>query len=312
MNRITQSWNSISGPRAASKGGFPNYMKKQEIYTWWGWYDPCFLHSGNKLCRSAERGNKEKMVVSISKLLNVKGLLATIALGVFGSTQLLACPPQAPAPASPEKQSVAEAAPTEGAPQPPSGPSKSNSTANEKSAAKSAANPKDQPTAPPEVDPETFRIGVDDELQISVWHEAELSMPVTVRPDGMITLPLLNDLSVLGLTTRELQNLLTEKLKPFVTEPQVTVSARAIRSRKVYLVGQVPRPGTYQLSGRKTILQMIAEAGGLNLFAKRTAIYILRNENGHEARIPFNYKNAIKGGSDAEILLLPGDMVVVP
>ncbi len=248
--------------------------------------------------------------MSISKLFNTQGLLIFLALSVVGSTQLLACPPQSPDPASTEKQNVAEARPADPAPQPAS-KSKSAAT-NEKPEAKSAAAPKDQPAAAPDADADIFRIGVDDELQISVWHEAELSMPVTVRPDGMITLPLLNDVPVLGLTTKELQNLLTEKLKPFVTEPQVTVSARAIRSRKVYLTGQVPRPGTYQLSGRKTVLQMIAEAGGLNLFAKRTSIYILRNENGREVRVPFNYKNAIKGGSDAEILVLPGDMIVVP
>jgi polysaccharide export outer membrane protein len=163
-----------------------------------------------------------------------------------------------------------------------------------------------------DADPDTFRIGVDDELQISVWREPELSTPVTVRPDGMITLPLLNDVPVLGLTPKELQKLLTEKLKPFVTEPQVTVIVRAIRSRRVFLVGQVPHPGSYQLSGRRTVLQIIAEAGGLNLFAKSTSIYVLRNENGRQIRIPFNYKNAIKGGKDAEIVLLAGDMVVVP
>jgi polysaccharide biosynthesis/export protein len=161
-------------------------------------------------------------------------------------------------------------------------------------------------------DVNTFHIGVDDELQISVWREPELSMAVAVRPDGMITLPLLNDVPVLGLTTKELQDLLTVKLKPFVTEPQVTVSVRAIHSRKVFLVGQIPRPGAYQLSGRRTVLEMLAEAGGLNLFAKRSSIYILRKQNGHETRIRFNYKNALKGESDTNIEVLPGDMIVVP
>jgi polysaccharide export outer membrane protein len=159
---------------------------------------------------------------------------------------------------------------------------------------------------------ETYRIGVDDELMISVWREQELSMPVAVRPDGMISLPLVNDVKVVDLTPKELQALLTERLKPFVTEPQVTVSVRAIRSRKVYLVGQVPRPGAYPMSGRKTALQLIAEAGGLTLFAKPSAIYILRSENGRQIRIPFNYKKAIKGGREAEVVLFPGDIVVVP
>jgi len=160
---------------------------------------------------------------------------------------------------------------------------------------------------------DVYQIGVDDELQISVWREPELTSTVVVRPDGKITLPLLNDIEVVGLRTEELQNLLTEKLKAYVNEPQVTVSARAIRSRKVYLLGQVPRPGAYLLGGRKTVLQLLAEAGGLGLFAKSGSIYILRKQNGHETRIPFDYSKAVRGRSDKEgITLLPGDMVVVP
>jgi polysaccharide export outer membrane protein len=117
-------------------------------------------------------------------------------------------------------------------------------------------------------DPEVYRIGVEDELQISVWHEPELTMPVVVRPDGKITMPLINDVAVVGLRTEELQTLLMEKFKPFVNEPQVTVIARNIRSRKVYLVGQVIRPGSYPLVGRKTVVELIAEAGGMGPFAK--------------------------------------------
>jgi polysaccharide export outer membrane protein len=168
-----------------------------------------------------------------------------------------------------------------------------------------------------DVNPKTvgdaYRIGVDDELQISVWKEPELSAPVVVRPDGMITLPLVDDLNVVGQTPKELQALLTEKLKPFVNEPQVTVIVRAIHSWKVYLMGQVPRPGAYPLSDRKTIVQLLAEAGGMNAFAKTSSIYVLRHQNGREIRIPFNYKRAIKGIPDKdEVSLMPGDMVVVP
>lgn len=160
---------------------------------------------------------------------------------------------------------------------------------------------------------DAYRIGVDDELQISVWKEPELSAPVVVRPDGMITLPLVDDINVVGQTTKELQALLSEKLKPFVNEPQVTVIVRAIHSRKIYLVGQVSRPGVYSLSGSTTIVQLIAQAGGMLQFAKSSSIYVLRHQDGKEVRIPFNYKRALKGIPERdEVTLLPGDMVVVP
>src|SRR5574341_1073799 len=119
-----------------------------------------------------------------------------------------------------------------------------------------------------------YRVGVEDDLFISVWREPELSIPVTVRPDGMITLPLVNDVKVEGLSTEELQNVLTEKLKAYVNDPQITVTVRAIRSRKVFLVGQVTRAGVYSINGQKTVLQLLAEAGGLGTFAKTKGIYI--------------------------------------
>ncbi len=160
-------------------------------------------------------------------------------------------------------------------------------------------------------DKDSYRIGVEDDLQISVWREPELSGAVTVRPDGMITLPLLNDIPVVGLKTEELQSLLTEKLKAFVNEPQVTIIVRAIRSRKVFLFGSAARQGSFPLNSRKTVLELLAEAGGLGQFAKSESIYILRKEGSRQAGIPFSYKNALTGrGSD--VVLQPGDMVVVP
>lgn len=156
-----------------------------------------------------------------------------------------------------------------------------------------------------------YRIGPDDELGIAVWHEPELSQGVVVRPDGMITLPLLNDVHVAGLTTDELQALLTEKLKTVVNDPQVTVTVKTVKSQKVFMVGAVAKQGAYPLNASLTVLQLIAEAGGLGPFAKSKAIYILRNENGKQVRIPFNYKKALSGqGTDP--ILKPGDMVVVP
>jgi polysaccharide export outer membrane protein len=156
-----------------------------------------------------------------------------------------------------------------------------------------------------------YRIGVDDDLQISVWREPELSSTAVVRMDGKITLPLLSDVTVVGLRTDELQALLTEKLKAFVNEPQVTVVLRQIRSRKVYLFGEVIRQGTYAMSGRKTILELLADAGGIGPFAKTDGIYILRQRAGQQVRIPFNFKKALAGRS-VNLQLLPGDVVVVP
>jgi polysaccharide biosynthesis/export protein len=188
-----------------------------------------------------------------------------------------------------------------------------------------ASNDKDdkRPTekaAKPEVPPEsvlsaeqrlTYIIGVEDDLQISVWHEPELSMSVVVRPDGMITLPLINDVKAVGLKTEELQNLLMEKFKNFVNEPQVTVIVRGIRSRKVNLVGEVGHQGTYPINGDMTTLELLAAAGGLGPFAKADSIYILREENGKKIRIPFHYKKAVAGKSE-NVVLQPGDLVVVP
>lgn len=157
----------------------------------------------------------------------------------------------------------------------------------------------------------TYVIGVEDELQISVWREPELSTSVVVRPDGMITLPLVNDVKAVGMKTEELQNLLTEKLKNYVNEPQVTIIVRAIRSRKVYLVGQVGHQGTYALNGDMTALELLAAAGGVGTFAKADSIYILREQNGKKIRIPFQYKKAVAGKSE-NVVLQPGDLVVVP
>jgi polysaccharide biosynthesis/export protein len=158
---------------------------------------------------------------------------------------------------------------------------------------------------------DAYRIGLDDQLMISVWREPELSMSVVVRPDGMITLPLLSDVHVVGLKPTELQDLLIEKLKPFVSEPQVTVVVQGIHSRKVYLVGKVAKQGSFNLEGGQTVLQLLATAGGVTPFGKADSIYILRTVNKKQIHIPFPYKKALKGGKD-DVLLQPGDIIVVP
>jgi polysaccharide export outer membrane protein len=162
------------------------------------------------------------------------------------------------------------------------------------------------------VDSDVYRIGLADQLMISVWKEPELSMTVVVRPDGMITLPLVNDVHVVGLKPVELQQLLIEKLKPFLTEPQVTVIVQGIHSRKVFLVGNVSKQGSYPLDGGETVLQLLAASGGVGPFAKADSIYILRTENNKQVRIPFQYKKALKGRAKDDVVLQPGDVIVVP
>jgi polysaccharide export outer membrane protein len=184
-----------------------------------------------------------------------------------------------------------------------------------KSKAKDDASTAPKPEAPntdAAVDPSAYHIGLDDQILISVWREPELSMSVVVRPDGMITMPLLNDLHVVGLKPIELQQLLIEKLKPFVSEPQVTVIVQGIHSRKVYLVGNVSKQGAFSLEGGETVLQLLATAGGVNPFGKADSIYILRTENKKQIRIPFQYKKALKGRMKDDVILQPGDVVVVP
>jgi len=180
----------------------------------------------------------------------------------------------------------------------------------EPSKAQKSSDPKDGKGTPLRV-ADSYRIGIGDQLQISVWHEHDLSLGVAVRPDGEITMPLLNDIYVVGQTPKELAALITEKLKPYVNEPQVTVSVSAIQSRKVYLIGQVTRQGSSVLNDKKTVLELITEAGGLGPFAKSNSIYVLRVVDGKETRIPFHYKKVVSG-REPDVDLMPGDRVIVP
>jgi polysaccharide export outer membrane protein len=199
-------------------------------------------------------------------------------------------------------------------PKPPVAPASANSEkpTGDQTAANPAKPVKDRKDAVNGVEPPIgYRVGADDELTISVWHEPELSQGVVVRPDGMITLPLINDVKVVGLTTEELQALLTEKLKTVVNEPQVTVIVKTIRNQRVFVMGAVGKQGSYPMGGNLTVLQLISQAGGLGPFAKVRSIYILRREDGKEVRIPVNYKKALAGKGDDPVLKT-NDMVVVP
>jgi len=178
-------------------------------------------------------------------------------------------------------------------------------------AAQSATKPDSSPKAA--TDDPTYVIGQDDVLDISVWKEPEVSRQVPVRPDGKISLPLLNDVQAAGLTPMQLQAQLTEKLKKFLTEPQVTVIVTAINSRRVYMMGEINRPGAIPMVPNMTVLQAISTAGGLSQFANSSKIQILRTENGKQVTYLFNYKDVIRGvKTEQNIILKPGDSIVVP
>jgi polysaccharide export outer membrane protein len=167
--------------------------------------------------------------------------------------------------------------------------------------------------APPQADPNAYIIGEQDSLMITVWKEKEISGPVVVRPDGKITVPLVGEVKAVGMTPIQLEGVLSEKLKPFVTVPQVTVAVTEIRSRKVYLIGHAAREGTFTINSSTTVLQIITQAGGLKDFAKRKKIYILRQQGTQQARLQFNYDDVIRGRHlEQNVLLMPGDTIVVP
>jgi polysaccharide biosynthesis/export protein len=163
-------------------------------------------------------------------------------------------------------------------------------------------------------DDESYVIGVDDVLGISVWKEPEISRVVPVRSDGKISLPLVGEVDAADRTPKQLKVALTEKLKNYISEPEVTVIVQETRSKKYNILGQVTRPGSYFLSNSVTVLDAIAQAGGFRDFAKKKSIYVLRkNPDGSDSRLPFNYKDVIAGKNTAQnVKLQAGDTVVVP
>jgi polysaccharide export outer membrane protein len=158
-----------------------------------------------------------------------------------------------------------------------------------------------------------YVIGPQDVVRIDVWKEPEISRIIPVRPDGKISLPLLNDIQASGLTALQLSKAIREGLTKYLTSPEVTVTVTEINSRRVYLTGEVARAGAFPLLPNMTVLQALSSAGGFTQFAKLKNIYVLRNEGGKQVKHPFNYKEVVKGKNQEEdILLQPGDVIVVP
>jgi polysaccharide biosynthesis/export protein len=165
---------------------------------------------------------------------------------------------------------------------------------------------------PSSVDNSTYVIGREDSLHVAVWKEPELTATLPVRPDGMISLPLLNDVQAAGLTPMQLAASISDKLKKYVSDPRVTVVVTAMNSQRIYMLGEVAHTGAMPLIPNMTVLQALASAG-FTQFANTKGIYILRTENGKQQKIPFNYKQVIKGESmEQNIPLKPGDTIVVP
>jgi polysaccharide export outer membrane protein len=161
--------------------------------------------------------------------------------------------------------------------------------------------------------PPEYTIGADDVLSVIFWRDKELTSDVTVRPDGKISLPLLNDVQASGLTPAQLKDRIVEESKKYVEDPNVTVVVKDIKSRKVFITGEVRKPGPYPLTGTTTVLQMISIAGGLADFAKPEKITIVRTENGKPVSFRFNYKEVLDGKKLAQnIELRPGDTIVIP
>jgi len=185
------------------------------------------------------------------------------------------------------------------------------SSASDKTASDKAASDKATNAASSQAGPE-YVIGPEDALHIAVWREADLTASLPVRPDGKISLPLLDDVQAAGLTPKQLADSITEKLKKYVADPRVTVVVTQINSKRIYLVGEVVHVGATPMLPNMTVLQALSSAG-LNQFANTKRIYVLRTENGKQQKLPVNYRKLVKGEQiEQNYLLQPGDTIVVP
>lgn len=158
-----------------------------------------------------------------------------------------------------------------------------------------------------------FLIGPEDILDIQVWKNPDLSRTVPVRPDGKVSLPLVNDIQAAGLTPSDLREQLTARIAEYIPSPEVAVIVREVHSAKVAVLGAVKVPGRYEVKSPATVLEMIAQAQGLTEFASRDRIVVIRQSGGTSTRVPFNYRKVADGGSDRDnFFVRPGDIIFVP
>jgi polysaccharide export outer membrane protein len=216
-----------------------------------------------------------------------KAAVAAVVLMLMGSIALAQDAPAQPAASSASNRTATVSAAT---------------TATDKAANVAPASP-----AGPE-----YVIGPEDVLHIAVWKETDLTATLPVRPDGKISLPLLDDVQAAGLTPKQLADSVTEKLRKYIADPRVTVVVTAINSKRIYLVGEVMHAGATPMLPNMTVLQALSSAG-LSQFANTKRIYVLRTENGKQKKLPVNYRKLVKGEEiEQNYMLQPGDTIVVP
>jgi polysaccharide biosynthesis/export protein len=178
-----------------------------------------------------------------------------------------------------------------------------------------ATPPSPNPSAqapPPGANSTRYVLAPEDSIAVTVWKEPSISGTLPIRPDGMISLSLLGDLQAAGYTPMQLSTEISKRLEKFIQDPNVTVTVLAVRPKEVYMLGEIQHVGAVPITPDMTPLQAIAAAGGLSPFAKAKRIYILREQQGKQVKIPFDYKKAIRNGDQQGLSLTPGDTIVVP
>jgi polysaccharide export outer membrane protein len=158
----------------------------------------------------------------------------------------------------------------------------------------------------------SYRLGPEDQLRISVWENKDLTLDLVVRPDGKISMPLLQDVPAEGLTAAQLAANIQEGLSAYIVNPEVTVIVLQVNAPKYYIIGYVTRPGTYPLRGDTSVLQALALAGGLTQFASPRSIKLIRATRGRQEVRKINYYDLINDGGEGNYLLKSGDTIVVP
>jgi polysaccharide export outer membrane protein len=177
-------------------------------------------------------------------------------------------------------------------------------------AACASTRPSERPADRPEVG--EYRIGREDVLEVVIWHEPELSRVVPVRPDGRISLPLAGEVEAAGRTPTELQARVSRALEPFIRDTKVAVLVREINGARVFVLGEVTKPGGFPLRGPMSVMQAIAVAGGRTEFAKDEVVWLRQQADGATERVSLSFRELVKGEAAGALWLRPGDVLYVP
>jgi polysaccharide biosynthesis/export protein len=251
-----------------------------------------------------EQGTGMMMVFRMSTPLGVVALTLQMVITPASPALAQGAQPTQPTQSTQPAQPTQPARPAQSAPPPVASPAP---PAAPGAAAKTAV-------AGEVIPPAGYLIGPDDVLAVVFWREKDLSVDaIAVRPDGMITVPLINDIKAAGMTPDQVRERIQTAASKYVADPSVTVVVKAINSRKVFITGQIAKPGQYPLTGPTSVMQLIAMAGGLHEFADGENILIMRTEAGQQVAKPFNYDDVLdRKNLQQNIELLPGDTILVP